>query len=111
MELSLARISLLVASCLFVSATADDKTSSGPVALQPGKIIDLNDQNFNATLETAQYLFIDFMTRSCGVCTRLKPELEEAAAVVLAQAEGGMANGEDSSVLSSVQFARVNVNK
>lgn len=82
MQSLLAVLALL--SAVYV-ISADDSTSTestGPVGLAPGEIIELSDSTFNSTLETVEYMFIDFMSKSCGVCRRLKPEIEEAAAVL-----------------------------
>jgi len=115
MRSTLAVFAAMAAVCL---AVGDDDPPAEPapaVALAPGAVIDLTDNNFNNTMDTTQYLFVDFMTRSCGMCKQTDPEFEEASRIAFQQwnhVEGsGFVEGEDASVLSNVQFARVNANE
>ncbi|XBI92348.1 hypothetical protein VPH35_029434 [Triticum aestivum] len=52
-----------------------------------GKVIDLDDSNFEAALSSIDFLFVDFYAPWCGHCKRLAPELDEAAPVLAGLSE------------------------
>ncbi|XP_021767253.1 protein disulfide-isomerase 5-2-like [Chenopodium quinoa] len=47
-----------------------------------GKVIDLDDSNFDSAISTFDYVFVDFYAPWCGHCKRLSPELDAAAAAL-----------------------------
>ncbi|KAL9229074.1 hypothetical protein vseg_004588 [Gypsophila vaccaria] len=49
-----------------------------------GKVIELNDSNFDSAISSFDFILVDFYAPWCGHCKRLSPELD-AAAPVLAQ--------------------------
>ncbi|KAL6885883.1 hypothetical protein ACP4OV_010144 [Aristida adscensionis] len=52
-----------------------------------GRVIELDDSNFEAALGAIDFLFVDFYAPWCGHCKRLAPELDEAAPVLAGLAE------------------------
>ncbi|CAI9106225.1 OLC1v1005334C1 [Oldenlandia corymbosa var. corymbosa] len=51
-------------------------------AVENGKVLDLDESNFDAAISTFDYIFVDFYAPWCGHCKRLTPELEKAAPVL-----------------------------
>lgn len=47
-----------------------------------GKVIDLDESNFDSAISTFDYVFVDFYAPWCGHCKRLSPELDAAAALL-----------------------------
>ncbi|CAO2835302.1 unnamed protein product [Amaranthus hypochondriacus] len=47
-----------------------------------GKVIDLDDSNFDSAISSFDYVFVDFYAPWCGHCKRLSPELDAAAAML-----------------------------
>ncbi|CAA2998834.1 disulfide isomerase-like 5-2 [Olea europaea subsp. europaea] len=47
-----------------------------------GKVLELDESNFDASISTFDYIFVDFYAPWCGHCKRLAPELDKAAPVL-----------------------------
>ncbi|KAL2520111.1 Protein disulfide-isomerase 5-2 [Forsythia ovata] len=47
-----------------------------------GKVLELEDSNFDAAISTFDYILVDFYAPWCGHCKRLGPELDKAAPVL-----------------------------
>ncbi|KAL2893571.1 Protein disulfide-isomerase 5-2 [Bienertia sinuspersici] len=47
-----------------------------------GKVIDLDESNFDSAISSFDFVFVDFHAPWCGHCKRLSPELDAAAAVL-----------------------------
>uniref|UniRef100_A0A0D9VGY1 Thioredoxin domain-containing protein n=1 Tax=Leersia perrieri TaxID=77586 RepID=A0A0D9VGY1_9ORYZ len=47
-----------------------------------GKVLELDDGNFEAAVRAVDFLFVDFYAPWCGHCKRLAPQLDEAAPVL-----------------------------
>ncbi|XP_004250404.2 protein disulfide-isomerase 5-2 [Solanum lycopersicum] len=45
-----------------------------------GKVLELDESNFEAAISTFDYMFVDFYAPWCGHCKRLSPELDKASA-------------------------------
>ncbi|XP_006361368.1 protein disulfide-isomerase 5-2-like [Solanum tuberosum] len=44
-----------------------------------GKVLELDESNFEAAISTFDYMFVDFYAPWCGHCKRLSPELDKAS--------------------------------
>ncbi|KAL0351370.1 UNVERIFIED_CONTAM: protein disulfide-isomerase 5-2 [Sesamum calycinum] len=47
-----------------------------------GKVLELDDSNFDAAISNFDYIFVDFYAPWCGHCKRLAPELDKAAPIL-----------------------------
>ncbi|XP_073145278.1 protein disulfide isomerase-like 5-2 [Henckelia pumila] len=47
-----------------------------------GKVLELDDSNFDAAISSFDYIFVDFYAPWCGHCKRLAPELDKAAPIL-----------------------------
>ncbi|KAL2467623.1 Protein disulfide-isomerase 5-2 [Forsythia ovata] len=47
-----------------------------------GKVLELDESNFDAAISTFDYIFVDFYAPWCSHCKRLAPELDKAAPVL-----------------------------
>ncbi|KAL6983171.1 Protein disulfide-isomerase 5-2 [Sarracenia purpurea var. burkii] len=47
-----------------------------------GKVLELNESNFDAAISSFDYVFVDFYAPWCGHCKRLSPELDKAASIL-----------------------------
>ncbi|GFP81374.1 protein disulfide isomerase-like 5-2 [Phtheirospermum japonicum] len=47
-----------------------------------GKVLELDDSNFDAAISTFDYIFVDFYAPWCGHCKHLAPELDKAAPIL-----------------------------
>uniref|UniRef100_A0ACD5UPR8 Uncharacterized protein n=1 Tax=Avena sativa TaxID=4498 RepID=A0ACD5UPR8_AVESA len=72
---------------LLLAAFAGTAVAAGEEFPRDGKVIDLDDSNFEAALSSIDFLFVDFYAPWCGHCKRLAPELDEAAPVLAGLSE------------------------
>ncbi|KAJ0795736.1 putative Thioredoxin domain-containing protein [Helianthus annuus] len=47
-----------------------------------GKVLELDESNFEAAISSFDYIFVDFYAPWCGHCKRLSPELDKAAPIL-----------------------------
>ena len=66
---------LLLLLPLLLLAAFSATAAAGEEFPRDGKVIDLNDSNFEAALSSIDYLFVDFYAPWCGHCKRLAPEV------------------------------------
>jgi protein disulfide-isomerase A1 len=66
---------LLLLPLLLLAAFADTAAAGGEEFPRDGKVIDLDDSNFEAALSSIDFLFVDFYAPWCGHCKRLAPEV------------------------------------
>jgi protein disulfide-isomerase A1 len=64
---------LLLVLAAFASTAA--AAAAGEEFPRDGKVIDLDDSNFEAALSSIDFLFVDFYAPWCGHCKRLAPEV------------------------------------
>lgn len=72
---------------LLLPLSARDTVASAEDFPRDGRVIDLDESNFEAALGAIDYLFVDFYAPWCGHCKRLAPELDEAAPVLAGLSE------------------------
>ncbi|KAK4708439.1 hypothetical protein R3W88_029364 [Solanum pinnatisectum] len=60
---------------LFLCSSSADQQ---PFAVD-GKVLELDESNFEAAISTFDYMFVDFYAPWCGHCKRLSPELDKAS--------------------------------
>ncbi|KAL3641413.1 Protein disulfide isomerase-like 5-2 [Castilleja foliolosa] len=56
--------------------------ASGDQFKLDGKVLELDDSNFDAAISTFDYIFVDFYAPWCGHCKHLAPELDKAAPIL-----------------------------
>ncbi|KAI3464388.1 hypothetical protein Pfo_021051 [Paulownia fortunei] len=57
-------------------------SASGNQFKLDGKVLELDDSNFDAAISNFDYIFVDFYAPWCGHCKRLAPELDKAAPIL-----------------------------
>ncbi|KAL6525232.1 Protein disulfide-isomerase 5-2 [Orobanche minor] len=57
-------------------------SASGNQFKLDGKVLELDDSNFDAAISYFDYVFVDFYAPWCGHCKRLAPELDKVAPVL-----------------------------
>ncbi|KAJ8551179.1 hypothetical protein K7X08_000549 [Anisodus acutangulus] len=67
---------IIITFLLFLSPAAEQK----PQFAVDGKVLELDESNFDAAISTFDYIFVDFYAPWCGHCSRLSPQLDKAAA-------------------------------
>lgn len=60
----------------------EEQTNQFAGAIENGKVLSLDESNFDAAISSFDYIFVDFYAPWCGHCKRLAPELEKAAPVL-----------------------------
>lgn len=68
---------LFFLSLLFsiASSSAQQQPEQFADVNQDGKVIELDESNFDAAISTFDYIFVDFYAPWCGHCKRLAPEV------------------------------------
>ncbi|KAK6116653.1 hypothetical protein DH2020_049587 [Rehmannia glutinosa] len=70
---------LLLLSLLLLASSI---SASGNQFKLDGKVLELDDSNFDAAISNFDYIFVDFYAPWCGHCKRLAPELDKAAPIL-----------------------------
>jgi protein disulfide-isomerase A1 len=66
---------LLLLPLLLLAASSATAAAAGEEFPRDGKVIDLDDSNFEAALSSIDFLFVDFYAPWCGHCKRLAAEV------------------------------------
>ncbi|PQP96565.1 protein disulfide-isomerase 5-2 [Prunus yedoensis var. nudiflora] len=69
---------LIVLLALDCSGVVYSSSSSSSWAVD-GKVLELDDSNFDSAISALDFVFVDFYAPWCGHCKRLSPQLDEAA--------------------------------
>ncbi|KAI4388813.1 hypothetical protein MLD38_001108 [Melastoma candidum] len=70
-----------VISAVISSPAAAASTLDG-FSIWDGKVLELDESNFDAAISKFDFVFVDFYAPWCGHCKRLSPELDAAAKVL-----------------------------
>lgn len=65
--------------CIIFSLLPPYAISSSQQFNVDGKVLELDESNFDAAISTFDYIFVDFYAPWCGHCKHLAPELDKAA--------------------------------
>uniref|UniRef100_A0A2P2J3K9 Protein disulfide isomerase n=1 Tax=Rhizophora mucronata TaxID=61149 RepID=A0A2P2J3K9_RHIMU len=82
------RVSIVVAVWIlsFVLPISQTLSSSNDETLlnekTEGKVLELDESNFESAISSIDYVFVDFYAPWCGHCKRLSPELDVAAPIL-----------------------------
>ncbi|CAD6260851.1 unnamed protein product [Miscanthus lutarioriparius] len=99
---------------LLLPLSARDTVAAGEISPRDGRVIDLDESNFEAALGAIDFLFVDFYAPWCGHCKRLAPEVRGTPAD-LSLAGGGRPLDEAAPVLAGLSepivVAKVNADK
>ena len=63
---------------LLLQLSARDTVATGEDFPRDGRVIDLDESNFEAAVRAADFLFVDFYAPWCGHCKRLAPQVTDA---------------------------------
>ncbi|GLJ44262.1 hypothetical protein SUGI_0925500 [Cryptomeria japonica] len=74
------RVALLVA--WMVMTSFQDVGGNEERFGEKGRVIELDDSNFDSAISTFDYILVDFYAPWCGHCQRLSPQLDSAASVL-----------------------------
>jgi protein disulfide-isomerase A1 len=72
----------LILLALIISLSLQQSLSSSTQFAIDGKVLELDESNFDAAISTFDYVFVDFYAPWCGHCKRLSPELDKAAPIL-----------------------------
>ncbi|KAL8030993.1 hypothetical protein ABFX02_14G322100 [Erythranthe guttata] len=72
---------LILFSLLFLLSPAITSSEYHQFNLD-GKVLELDDSNFDAAISKFDFIFVDFYAPWCGHCKHLAPELEKAAPIL-----------------------------
>ncbi|KAG8378414.1 hypothetical protein BUALT_Bualt08G0134900 [Buddleja alternifolia] len=75
-------IPLLLIISLSLSLVSPSISASEDQFKLDGKVLQLDDTNFDAAISNFDYVFVDFYAPWCGHCKKLAPELDKAAPIL-----------------------------
>lgn len=76
------RLVLLLSFYAILSLSSASISAGQKLGSVSGKVIELNESNFDSIISTSDYVFVDFYAPWCGHCQRLSPQLDTAAAIL-----------------------------
>lgn len=78
-------IRLSVISFIYILSVSSILSSSWVAAdefVRDGKVLELDESNFDKAISTFDYIFVDFYAPWCGHCKHLAPQLDKAASAL-----------------------------
>ncbi|XP_049409373.1 protein disulfide isomerase-like 5-2 [Solanum stenotomum] len=72
---------LVLVSRPFITA-AETEQQKQQFAVESGKVLELDESNFDAAISNFDYILVDFYAPWCGHCKRLAPQLDKAASIL-----------------------------
>ncbi|WMV34777.1 hypothetical protein MTR67_028162 [Solanum verrucosum] len=72
---------LVLVSWPFITA-AETEQQKQQFAVESGKVLELDEYNFDAAISNFDYILVDFYAPWCGHCKRLAPQLDKAALIL-----------------------------
>ncbi|KAH0660642.1 hypothetical protein KY285_027456 [Solanum tuberosum] len=72
---------LVLVSRPFIKA-AETEQQKQQFAVESGKVLELDESNFDAAISNFDYILVDFYAPWCGHCKRLAPQLDKAASIL-----------------------------
>ncbi|KAI7753760.1 hypothetical protein M8C21_007182 [Ambrosia artemisiifolia] len=66
---------LLIVVCPMISSCHE-------FTVDKGKVVELDESNFDSAVSSLDFIFVDFYAPWCGHCKRLSPELDKAAPIL-----------------------------
>ncbi|KAH7524972.1 hypothetical protein FEM48_Zijuj06G0175900 [Ziziphus jujuba var. spinosa] len=76
--------SLMVVVMLLLAISGSASSSSTEQFPVDGKVLELDESNFDSVISSFDYVLVDFYAPWCGHCKRLSPQLDAAAPVLAA---------------------------
>lgn len=73
---------LAPASLPSIAAAETEQQKQQQFAVDGGKVLKLDESNFDAAISTFDYILVDFYAPWCGHCKRLAPELDKTARIL-----------------------------
>lgn len=74
-------LALSISLSLSILTSISSSSSSIQFSID-GKVLELDESNFEAAISSFDYVFVDFYAPWCGHCKRLSPELDKAASIL-----------------------------
>ncbi|XP_015079315.1 protein disulfide isomerase-like 5-2 [Solanum pennellii] len=72
---------LVLVSRPFITA-AESEQQKQQLGIDSGKVLELDESNFDAAISSFDYILVDFYAPWCGHCKRLAPQLDKAASIL-----------------------------
>jgi protein disulfide-isomerase A1 len=87
------------------------KEGGGDGGFYYGRVVELTDESFDATIAKYDHILVDFYAPWCAHCKRLAPELDAAAAILGGEDSDSSQQQQQQQQQSSLVLAKINVEK